>query len=78
MPDENELISFKIGTLDEYYVTYIYSEEVLNAVENTKTEVTYSANSSISLYHGKEGITGLTARYNGSREYIGTEGSLVK
>ena len=78
LPDENELISFKIGTLDEYYVTYIYSEEVLNAVENTKTEVTYSANSSISLYHGKEGITGLTARYNGSREYIGTEGSLVK
>lgn len=77
-PDENQLISFKIGTLDEYYVTYIYSENVLNAVENTKTEVTYSANSTISLYHGKEGLSGLTAKYNGSREYIGAEGSLVK
>lgn len=71
-------ISWQKNTSDDFVVTYIYSEDVLNAVKNQKTRVEFSANSKISIYHGNDGVTGFTAKVNGYQEYIGKVGDVVE
>lgn len=71
-------ISWQKNTSDDFVVTYIYSENVLNAVKNQKTRVEFSANSKISIYHGNDGVTGFTAKVNGYQEYIGKVGDVVE
>ena len=71
-------ISWQKNTSDDFVVTYIYSENVLNAVKNQKTKVEFSANSKISIYHGNNGVTGFTASVNGYQEYIGKSGNIIE
>lgn len=71
-------ISWQKNTSDDFVVTYIYSEDVLNAVKDQKTKVEFSANSKISIYHGNDGVTGFTASVNGYQEYIGKTGNVIE
>lgn len=70
-------ISWQKNTSDDFVVTYIYSEDVLNAVKDQKTKVEFSANSKISIYHGNDGVTGFTAKVNGYQEYIDKTGNVI-
>lgn len=71
-------ISWQKNASDDFVVTYIYSEDVLNAVKDQKTKVEFSANSKISIYHGNDGVTGFTASVNGYQEYIGKTGNVIE
>ena len=71
-------ISWQKNASDDFVVTYIYSEDVLNAVKDQKTKVEFSANSKISIYHGNDGVTGFTAKVNGYQEYIGKTGNVIE
>ncbi len=71
-------ISWQKNASDDFVVTYIYSADVLNAVRDQKTKVEFSANSKISIYHGKDGVTGFTASVNGYQEYIGKTGNVIE
>ena len=70
-------ISWQKNASDDFVVTYIYSEDVLNAVKDQKTKVEFSANSKISIYHGNDGVTGFTASVNGYQEYIDKTGNVI-
>lgn len=70
-------ISWQKNASDDFVVTYIYSEDVLNAVKDQKTKVEFSANSKISIYHGNDGVTGFTAKVNGYQEYIDKTGNVI-
>ena len=71
-------INWQKNTSDDFIVTYVYSEDVLNAVKDQKTRVEFSANSKISIYHGNDGVTGFTAKVNGYQEYIGKSGNIIE
>ena len=71
-------INWQKNASDDFVVTYIYSEDVLNAVKDQKTKVEFSANSKISIYHGNDGVTGFTASVNGYQEYIGKTGNVIE
>lgn len=71
-------ISWQKNTSDDFVVTYIYSEDVLNAVKDQKTKVEFSANSKISIYHGNDGVTGFTAKVSGYQEYIEKTGNIIE
>ncbi len=71
-------ISWQKNTSDDFVVTYIYSEDVLNAVKDQKTKVEFSANSKISIYHGNDGVTGFTANVSGYQEYIDKTGNIIE
>lgn len=71
-------ISWQKNASDDFVVTYIYSENVLNAVKDQKTKVEFSANSKISIYHGNDGVTGFTAKVNGYQEYIEKAGNVIE
>ena len=76
--NSEENISWQKNASDDFVVTYIYSEDVLNAVKDQKTKVEFSANSKISIYHGNDGVTGFTAKVNGYQEYIGKTGNVIE
>ena len=76
-PDTNGNISWRKNTLDEYIVTYIYSEEVLNAVNNSVVRLTYDVSSQISLYNNGTGVTTLTASKNGYQDQQQQLGDII-
>ena len=69
-------INWQKDATDNFIVTYIYSENVLNAVKKQKTRVEFAANSKISIYHGNDGVTGFTAKVNGYQEYTEKVGDI--
>lgn len=70
--DGNENISWKKQAQDEYVITYIYPEEVLNA---DKTSVNLKVNSNITLYNASE--TELQANYEETLEIVEKIGNVV-
>lgn len=77
---KNEAIDGKIkwtkNTKDEFFVTYIYSSKVYDAIKDKKVRVTYSANSELNLYGN--GITQLTAKIEGYKDETETVGQIVE
>lgn len=62
----NGKISWKKNVLDEYIVTYIYSEDVYEEIKNTSVKLDFEVTVEISLYNDG---TGTTVISNGVGEY---------
>lgn len=62
----NGKISWKKNVLDEYIVTYIYSEDVYEEIKNTSVKLDFEVTVEISLYNDG---TGTTVISNGIGEY---------
>lgn len=66
--DANGKISWVKDASDEYLVTYIYSEEVLNAVKDKVVKVNFDANSKLNLYNNNTGVNNPSRKVNGYEE----------
>ena len=69
-------IKWTKNTSDEFIVTYIYSEDVYEAVKNSAIRITYSANSKMSLYGN--GISKVTATVDGYQDQTDKLGDIVE
>lgn len=73
---KNEEVNGKVkwvkNTADEYLVTYIYSEDVFNAVKDSIVRLTYDVNSKISLYStGKANVSAHVDGYQDQKDSLG-------
>ena len=79
---KNEVKDGKIkwakNATDEYLVTYIYSEDVYEAVKDSVVRVTYDVKSKMSLYGNGSGVTGVNASTDGYEDQTGKIGDVVE
>lgn len=74
----NGKISWEKDVLDQYTVTYIYSEKAYTAVKDSSAvRITYDVNSKITLYNDGTGNTNLTASTNGYDDQTQALGNIV-
>lgn len=71
-------IAWTKNAVDEYLVTYIYSEDVVfEAIKEAAIRVTYEAKSKLSLYGNGSGVTGVNASVNGYEDIDKRLGKVV-
>ena len=74
---KNGNISWKKNALDEFIITYVYSESAYNSTKDQVTRISYEANSKIALYNCGNGVTSATAKVNGYEDQLEKVGELV-
>lgn len=74
---KNGKISWLNNSLDEYLITYIYSENTYEEVKDKQVRITYNANSNITLYNDGTGVSTVTANVNGYKDQTGKIGEII-
>lgn len=73
----NGKIKWSKNTADEFVVTYIYSEDVYQAVKDSVTRVTYDVSSSMNLYV-QSGVNKVSAHVDGYEDQTKKLGDIIE